>query len=1804
METFSLSLKVDDGNSGYDTLDFNITVNNTPPNFIGSPISSVYEDSLYSYDLNVDDESSGLVTYSLIINPGWLSINSSNGLLSGTPLNNHVGDNSVKVTADDGHDGTDTLEFIISVVNTPPQITTSPPNTAQEDIRYSVNFNCTDEGQGSIIYSALKKPSWLSLNQGTGLLTGIALNNDVTNEDSIKIMVSDGRGGYDTLAYTISVINTAPHITSIFQDTTITEDESFSFDINSDDEGQGEIEYTFISDVPSWISIDTLSGVISGIPLNNHIVDSLGVNVKVDDGNDGVGFGTFYITVLNNPPNFVSVIDSIATENVLFTYDADTDDEGQGNVFYSLIGSYPNWLSYDDSTGVLSGTPINDDVDTSLVTIRFSDGNGGTIEQVFHLIVENVNDSPYMITNISQDTSPEDILWEMTFTAGDSDLIHGDSLQFLLADNPLGMSIDPDSGKVTWVPDNSFVGDNSFYVIVEDLALTRDSLYFNLHVNNVNDKPWIIAQNDTVAVEDSLFNLAVNAVDIDLGDTITFEIVSAPDGMTINDSSGIISWIPDNSHVGQWEVITRVYDLSITAADTDTFYVDVENANDPPIINKDIVTADIYEDSLWTFQFYALDDDSSYGEKLTFELNNNPLDMTIIDTTGFIQWTPLNENVGQDSFVVYVQDRSLATDSLKFYLTIVNTNDSPQIAAIQDTIAYEDSLFRFTVQYTDVDVGDSIRFSLVISPDSMTIDSLSGTIEWTPLNDDRDSNFVATVYIKDGMGATDSVTFNIFVNDINDPPILSDLNIIEFIEDSSYIMQYSAWFDSVEDIDDADSVLTWEILPFENVVFQEIVDTLVFSAPLNWFGLDTSKAIISDGELNDTTELVIHVLPVNDFPIITQSFPDTIDFPEDDTTYLDLNQYVSDVDNDILELNWSIYPFVEGKNVSSRFEFNGEIYRAITKEHKKNVSRALGSYKSTNNKNISSVSLVNSDGDSITIEIDTANVAKFYTMPDFYIYGFQFLFVVDDSIGQPGFGSDSTILTVTVSPVNDAPVLDTIPSLAADEDSTIFLKIEEWYDFVNDVDDLDSTLLWTINQGNHSAASLMEDSLMIVPDLNWFGIDTLKVIVSDGRMSDTTDLLVEFKSVNDFPEFSQITDTSLLEDDTLFISLNEFIYDVETSDGNLVIEAFEAGQSQGKAFNSNGMRNHKRAITPGKEIDLNVATINSDFPSSQKIILRSSTSEFSLSQDSIAVEIDESTHIVSIYGTPNFYTEPISILFYVYDDSLDYDSISVDIGIEPVNDKPELKQIPMISFREDSTYNIYLSQWDSLVYDVEEPDSILEWSFETGGNVEVQYDIEQRLLTLMAGPNLYCTDVMTAVVSDQEGLSDTVWIDIEVLQVNDPPLIDSSLFSIHYYQNDTVIFNLDDFVTDVDNDVGSLVWNFNIGDSLNYSFIDSTRILQLWAQPDWFGLDSIIATVSDSLDSSDTQMLYVTVIDSTPPSFEIGIFQNVLISKWIDVNIYPSEKLSDIPLVTFDGDTGELEPRQSSTGFSYYYSTYQIEKTGEIQIVVDGKDRAGNRGIENYVIGVCQIYVESGGVLTGPNEILSFLFSPNSIKKDICALVLPTKEGVFSDTTVLGKIVSGSDSGEPVSEQVEFVAPVRELESEARLLFNFADLDITQPKAVNLGLYYYENDKWKYIKTYTSLETGAFWAYSKKVGIYQIRTNPMHPAILLPKEYIVSQNYPNPFNSNTIINYTIGAGEFRNFDEALIQLTLMDVSIRVYNILGQEVKTLVNEPQLPGFYTVTWDGRNNYGRRAATGIYIYLVIIGEKVFNKKMTILK
>ena len=88
-----------------------------------------------------------------------------------------------------------------------------------------------------------------------------------------------------------------------------------------------------------------------------------------------------------------------------------------------------------------------------------------------------------------------------------------------------------------------------------------------------------------------------------------------------------------------------------------------------------------------------------------------------------------------------------------------------------------------------------------------------------------------------------------------------------------------------------------------------------------------------------------------------------------------------------------------------------------------------------------------------------------------------------------------------------------------------------------------------------------------------------------------------------------------------------------------------------------------------------------------------------------------------------------------------------------------------------------------------------------------------------------------------------------------------------------------------------------------------------------------------------------------------------------------------------------------------------------------------------------------------------------------------------------------------------------------------------------------------------------------------------------PESYKLSQNYPNPFNPTTNLEFGISDLEF--------------VTLKVYNVLGNEIKTLVNEMKSPGVYNVEFDGSN-----LSSGMYFYKITAGEFSEVKKMTLLK
>jgi hypothetical protein len=113
--------------------------------------------------------------------------------------------------------------------------------------------------------------------------------------------------------------------------------------------------------------------------------------------------------------------------------------------------------------------------------------------------------------------------------------------------------------------------------------------------------------------------------------------------------------------------------------------------------------------------------------------------------------------------------------------------------------------------------------------------------------------------------------------------------------------------------------------------------------------------------------------------------------------------------------------------------------------------------------------------------------------------------------------------------------------------------------------------------------------------------------------------------------------------------------------------------------------------------------------------------------------------------------------------------------------------------------------------------------------------------------------------------------------------------------------------------------------------------------------------------------------------------------------------------------------------------------------------------------------------------------------------------------------------------------------------------------------------------------TAGFWTVAVDVEIQEDSDG-------LPKEFALHQNYPNPFNLTTVIEYALPKSSH--------------VRITIYNVLGQMVRSLVNQKQPAGFKTIQWDGRTDSEAEVSSGVYFYRIMADDFVKCKKMVLLK
>ena len=138
------------------------------------------------------------------------------------------------------------------------------------------------------------------------------------------------------------------------------------------------------------------------------------------------------------------------------------------------------------------------------------------------------------------------------------------------------------------------------------------------------------------------------------------------------------------------------------------------------------------------------------------------------------------------------------------------------------------------------------------------------------------------------------------------------------------------------------------------------------------------------------------------------------------------------------------------------------------------------------------------------------------------------------------------------------------------------------------------------------------------------------------------------------------------------------------------------------------------------------------------------------------------------------------------------------------------------------------------------------------------------------------------------------------------------------------------------------------------------------------------------------------------------------------------------------------------------------------------------------------------------------------------------------------------------------------------------------------------NVKFRFHFTSDNTDTANGW-YIDDVQINFKPTSVEEEPVLVPTEFSLSQNYPNPFNPVTIIRFKV---------EGERSKVPIPTTLKIYNILGEKVRALVDESKVAGEYEAIWDGKNDKGEEMASGIYFYQLKAGDLTEAKKMLLLK
>lgn len=888
--SLGITFNLTDGSNSITPVNGTITVIgvNDAPSISSIAVTQATEDTLYSYQLTVSDaDKDDTFTYRATQLPSWLSLNPS-GLLAGTPTNDDVGDHTVTISVTDQANASDIQSFTISVenVNDKPVISSTPIRAATQDQPYSYTLVASDIDKGdTLTYTATKIPGWLGFTRSTGELYGTP-NKHTIGTYAITLTVTDSTGASVSQSFSITVenVNDAPEISSV-PITSATEDSFYSYTLTAKDADKGDTLTYAATKLPNWLTINPSTGVLSGTPSNDDVGEHA-VILSVKDGANALDTQSFTISVVNvnDEPVISSTPITVATEDNRYIYTLNASDVDKDDTLKYGATNYPDWMVFNRSTGVLTGTPRNDDVGVHSVTLTVTDSANATVEQTFTITVENVNDVPDVQNDIA--SVDEDNSVAIDILANDSDVdskLNPASVMIVTPPTQGQTSLNTANGVITYTPNENINGTDTFSYTVDDIEHGRsDVATVTITINPVNDAP--LANSDSAMTEEDMaieIDVALNDADIDEGDSLdlsSLAVVSAPENGQANVQNERIVYTPASNFNGSDTFTYRIADKAGAVSNIARVLVTIGEVNDVPVATNDLGVLD--EDT--SIELSILDNDIDVDSELLTEnvtITQAPKhgELTVNKELSTIHFTPHSDFFGTDSFEYSVKDdQFLMSNIATVTLTVNSVNDAP-VAQNDTAVLLEDTSHNINVLGNDSDVDgtlDKTSLEVVTQPEHGNVQVNNGVFSYTP-----DSNSYGadtfTYRVKDDLGLwSNHAEVFITVTAVNDAPLANN-DVIQTNEDESVIIDVTQNDSDIDGHLDEDSVNIVTNPAFGHIT-NNVDGTVTYTPVSNYVGFDsfTYSVLDNEGAQSNTASVTITVLAVNDAPVI-ESHPVT-----------------------------------------------------------------------------------------------------------------------------------------------------------------------------------------------------------------------------------------------------------------------------------------------------------------------------------------------------------------------------------------------------------------------------------------------------------------------------------------------------------------------------------------------------------------------------------------------------------------------------------------------------------------------------------------------------------------------------------------------------------------------------------------------------------------------------------------------------------------------------------------------------------------------------------------------------------------